>query len=108
TNVPDWILRLNASYKIAAVPGLQLEGHVSHEGKRAVLPDNSVILPAWTRLDVGLRLDTKIANTKTTWALGVDNVVNKSYFKESPYQFSHVYLFPGAPRTLRLSVQIAL
>lgn len=108
TNVPDWILRLNASYKIAAVPGLQLEGHVSHEGKRAVLPDNSVMLPAWTRLDMGLRLDTKIANTKTTWALGVDNVFNKSYFKESPYQFSHVYLFPGAPRTLRLSVQIAL
>lgn len=108
TNVPDWILRLNASYKIAAVPGLQLEGHVSHEGARAVLPDNSIMLPAWTRLDLGLRYDTKIASTKTTWTLGVDNVFNKSYFKESPYQFSHVYLFPGAPRTLRLSVQIAL
>ena len=108
TNVPDWILRLNASYKIASVPGLQLEGHVSHEGARAVLPDNSIMLPAWTRLDLGLRYDTKIASTKTTWALGVDNVFNKSYFKESPYQFSHVYLFPGAPRTLRLSVQIAL
>jgi iron complex outermembrane recepter protein len=34
--------------------------------------------------------------------------MNKSYFKESPYQFSHAYLFPGAPRTARLSVQIAL
>lgn len=108
TNVPDWILRLNASYKIAAVPGLQLEGHISHEGARAVLPDNSIMLPAWTRLDLGLRYDTKIANTQTTWALGVDNVFNKSYFKESPYQFSHAYLFTGAPRTLRLSVQIAL
>lgn len=108
TNVPDWILRLNASYKIASVPGLQLEGHISHEGARAVLPDNSIMLPAWTRLDLGLRYDSKIANTKTTWALGVDNVFNKSYFKESPYQFSHAYLFTGAPRTLRLSVQIAL
>ena len=108
TNVPDWILRLNASYKIAAIPGLQLEGHVSHEGARAVLPDNSIMLPAWTRLDLGLRYDTKIANTKTTWALGLNNVFNKSYFKESPYQFSHAYLFTGAPRTLRLSVQIAL
>ena len=108
TNVPDWILRLNASYKIAAVPGLQLEGHLSHEGARAVLPDNSIMLPAWTRLDLGLRYDTKIANTKTTWALAVDNVFNKSYYKESPYQFSHAYLFTGAPRTMRLSVQIAL
>lgn len=108
TNVPDWILRLNAAYKISAVPGLQLEGHISHEGARAVLPDNSIMLPAWTRLDLGLRYDTKIANTQTTWALGVDNVFNKSYFKESPYQFSHAYLFTGAPRTLRLSVQIAM
>ena len=108
TNVPDWILRLNASYKIAAVPGLQIEGHISHEGARAVLPDNSIMLPAWTRLDLGLRYTTTIANTKTTWALGVDNVFNKSYFKESPYQFSHAYLFTGAPRTVRLSVQIAL
>ena len=108
TNVPDWILRLNASYKIAAVPGLQIEGHISHEGTRAALPDNSIMLPAWTRLDLGLRYNTTIANTKTTWALGVDNVFNKSYFKESPYQFSHAYLFTGAPRTVRLSVQIAL
>ena len=108
TNVPDWILRLNAAYKITAVPGLQVEGHISHEGARAILPDNSIMLPAWITLDLGLRYDTKIGNTKTSWTLGVDNVLNKSYYKESPYQFSHAYLFPGAPRTVRLSVQIAL
>lgn len=108
TNVPDWVLRLNAAYKITAVPGLQVTAHISHEGKRAVLPDNSVNIPAWTRLDVGASYSTKIANTQTTWSFGVDNVMNKSYYKESPYQFGHVYLFPGAPRTARLSVQIAL
>ena len=108
TNVPDWVLRLNATYKIAAIPGLQLNGHISHEGKRAVLPDNSITIPAWTRLDLGASYSTKISNTATTWSFGVDNVMNKSYYKESPYQFGHVYLFPGAPRTARLSVQIAL
>ena len=108
TNVPDWVLRLNASYKVAAVPGLQINGHLSHEGKRAVLPDNSINIPAWTRLDLGASYSTKIANTPTIWSFGVDNVMNKNYFKESPYQFGHAYLFPGAPRTARLSVQIAL
>ena len=108
TNVPDWILRLNAAYKITTVPGLELNGHLSHEGKRAVLPDNSVNIPAWTRLDLGASYVTKIGNNKTTLSFGVENVLNKSYFKESPYQFSHVYLFPGAPRTARLSVQIEL
>jgi iron complex outermembrane recepter protein len=108
TNVPDWVLRLNAAYKVTAVPGLQINAHISHEGKRAVLPDNSVNIPAWTRLDLGASYSTKIRNTPTTWSFGVDNVLNKSYYKESPYQFGHAYLFPGAPRTARLSVQIAL
>jgi iron complex outermembrane receptor protein len=108
TNVPDWILRLNAAYKITAVPGLALNAHLSHEGKRAVLPDNSINIPAWTRLDLGASYVTKVGNSKTTWSFGIENVLNKSYFKESPYQFSHVYLFPGAPRTARLSVQIDL
>ncbi len=69
----------------------------SHEGKRAVLLDNSINTPAWTRLDLGASYVTKIGNSKATWSFGVENVVTKSYFKESPYQFSHVYLFPSAP-----------
>lgn len=108
TNVPSYIVRLNTTYKVATVPGLKLEGRLSHEGKRAVLPDNSIMLPAWTRLDLGLSYDTKVADTKTIWSLGVSNVLNKNYFKESPYQFSHAYLFAGAPRTLRLSLQVSL
>ena len=40
-----------------------------------------------------------------TWSLTVDNVANRRYFKESPYQYGHVYLFPGAPRTVKLAVQ---
>ena len=85
-----------------------MNAHLSHEGKRAILPDNSVSIPAWTRLDLGASYVTKIGNMPAIWSFGVENVMNKSYFKESPYQFSHVYLFPGAPRTARLSVQIAL
>lgn len=108
TNVPNWILRINAAYKVTAIAGLTLNAHLSHEGKRAVLPDNSVSIPAWTRLDLGASYVTKIGSMPATWSLGIENVMNKSYFKESPYQFSHVYLFPGAPRTARLSVQIAL
>lgn len=108
TNVPNWILRMNAAYKITAIAGLTLNAHLSHEGKRAVLPDNSVSIPAWTRLDLGASYVTKIGSMPATWSIGIENVMNKSYFKESPYQFSHVYLFPGAPRTARLSVQIAL
>jgi iron complex outermembrane recepter protein len=105
-NVPSWIARLNGEYLVSAVPGLAVQAHVSHEGRRAVLADNSINLPAWTRLDLGVRYDTRLASTQTTWKLGIDNVLNQRYFNESPNQFSHVYLFTAAPRTVRLALQV--
>jgi iron complex outermembrane receptor protein len=85
-----------------------LLGQLSHEGRRAVLPDESIMLPAWTRFDTALRYETQLGGTATTWTLGIDNIANKRYWKESPLQFGHVYLYPGAPRTLRLTFTAAL
>lgn len=107
-NVPNLVLRAQAAYKLASVPGLELLGQLSHEGGRAVLADESVMLPAWTRFDAALRYESKVAGHPTTWTLGIDNIADKRYWKESPFQFGHAYLFPGAPRTLRLSVTAAL
>jgi len=108
TNVPKEVLRAQAAYRFASVPGLELAGQLSYEGRRNVLPDGSIRLPSWTRLDAVLRYDTKLAGMATSWTLAVDNLFDRRYWKESPYQFSHVYLFPGAPRTLRLGVSIAM
>jgi iron complex outermembrane recepter protein len=107
-NVPKVVARAQAGWKFASVPGLELQGQLSHEGSRSVLLDESITLPAWTRFDAALRYERKLDGTATTWTLGVDNVANKRYWKESPFQFGHVYLYPGAPRTLRLSVTAAL
>jgi len=105
TNVPSWVLRANASHALAVLPGLRLGVHVSHEGRRSVLPDATVQLPSWTRVDASLRYQTRIQNHPATWTLAVDNLLGRSYFKESPYQYGHIYLFPAAPRTLRLALE---
>lgn len=107
-NVPDWTARARAGWRVASVPGLELQGQLSHEAKRSVLPDASIQLPAWTRLDAALRYEAKMGSTATTWTLGIDNLLDKRYWKESPYQFGHVYLYPGAPRTLRLAFSASL
>ena len=73
-----------------------------------MLPDGSIQLPSWTRFDAALRYDTKLNNVNTSWTVGVENLADRSYWKESPYQFGHVYLFPGAPRTLRLAFTASL
>ncbi|MGV3571659.1 MAG: TonB-dependent siderophore receptor [Ramlibacter sp.] len=107
-NVPDHALRASAGYRVAALPGLSLRGSLSHEGRRAVLADNSVRLPSWTRVDAALRYERRVGTTATTWTVGMDNVFDRRYWKESPYQFGHVYLYPGAPRTLRVAFHAEL
>ncbi|MBB3637282.1 TonB-dependent siderophore receptor [Variovorax atrisoli] len=108
TNVPKQVLRAQTAYRFASVPGLEVAGQLSYEGRRNVLPDGSVTLPSWTRVDAVLRYDTKLRGANASWTLSVDNLFDRRYWKESPYQFGHVYLFPGAPRTLRLGLSIAL
>jgi iron complex outermembrane receptor protein len=107
-NVPGRVVRASVAYRVDALPGLRAEARASHEGRRSVLPDESIMLPSWTRFDAALRYETKVAGAATTWTLGIDNLADKRYWKESPYQFGHVYLYPGAPRTFRLSVTAAL
>ncbi|HZT56862.1 MAG TPA: TonB-dependent siderophore receptor [Burkholderiaceae bacterium] len=108
TNVPERTLKLQAGYDVAAVRGLNLQAGLTHEGARMVLPDNSATIPAWTRVDAALRYETKLAGAQTTWRAGIDNLFDKRAWRESPYEFSHVYLYPLAPRTLRVSLQIDL
>ncbi len=108
TNVPARTLRLQASYDVASVPGLNLQTKLSYESRRMVLPDNSATIPGVTRVDAALRYATKVAGTMTTWRAGIDNLFDKRAWRESPYEFSHVYLYPLAPRSLRLAVQVDL
>jgi iron complex outermembrane recepter protein len=107
-NVPSVIARANAGYRFASLPGLAANAHLSHEGKRSVLPDGSITLPAWTRVDAGLSYGHKLAAAQATWTLGIDNLFNKQFFKESPYQFGHVYLFPQQERTVRIGLNVSL
>jgi len=106
TNVPARTLKLQAAYDVATVPGLNLQATLQHESNRMVLPDNSASIPAYTVVDAALRYEAKIANARWAWRAGIDNLFDKRAWRESPYQFSHVYLYPLAPRTIRLSVQV--
>ena len=104
----DLSARLGASYYVGAVPGLALQGAASYESSREVLPDNSISIPSVTRFDLGARMERRISGVAWTLRAGVDNVFDHRAWRESPYEFSHVYLFPLAPRTFRVSLQADL
>jgi iron complex outermembrane receptor protein len=107
-NVPRSVVRASAGWNVPAVPGLQLRAQLSHEGRRSVLADGSIELPGWTRVDAAAHYQTRMGHTPLRWTVGVDNLLGRRYWRESPFQFGHVYLYPGAPRTVRLSVTASL
>ncbi|PIT74749.1 TonB-dependent siderophore receptor [Limnohabitans sp. G3-2] len=104
-NVPKYTLRALAQYRFADVPGLRTSLRLSHEGARRVTEDGSINLPSWTTLDFAAHYDTRIEGTRTQWTLAIDNLADRHYWRESPKQFGHYYLYPGAPRTLRMGVK---
>ena len=104
--MPAFTLNLQAAYDVAALPGLNLQAAVTQQGSRVVLPDNSASIPGYARVDAGLRYETRLAAAQTTWRAGIDNLFDKRAWRESPFQFSHAYLFPLAPRAVRLSMQV--
>lgn len=107
-NVPETVIKLQARQSLAALPGLQLQAGIAHEGRRMVLLDNSLSIPSWTRLDLGARYDQALGRQLLIWRVGVDNATNRRAWKESPFQYEHVYLYPMAPRTWRASVEWVL
>jgi iron complex outermembrane receptor protein len=107
-NVPTYVVRGMAEYRYSTLPGLRTGVRLSHEGERNVTETGDIKLPAWTTFDATAHYDTKVNNMASTWTLAVDNLVNKQYWRESPKQYDHYYLYPGAPRTLRASVQFRL
>ncbi len=107
-NVPSRTLRLMAGHDVGALPGLNLQGWLVYEGDRTLLPAaDSPRIGGWARVDLAARYTQRLdGNTLLTWRAGVDNAFDRRAWRESPYQYGHIYLYPMAPRTLRASVQV--
>lgn len=105
TNVPRHAVKARITHDLAALPSLQLQAGVVHEGEREVLPDNSLPSAGWTRVDLGARWAMRAAGADLVLRVGLDNATDARAWRETPYQFGHVYLFPLAPRNWRASLQ---
>ena len=107
-NVPDSTLRAGADYKTPWLVGFDLKGRVSYEGERAVTADNTLVLPGWVRWDAGVGYATKIRTVPIKIDLWVQNLTDNNYWRESPTQYGHIYLYPGEERTYILSAQLEI
>jgi iron complex outermembrane receptor protein len=110
TNVPERSLRLRVGHDLAALPGLNTFAALTAESERNVLPGNDDLhIGGWARIDVGASYQQRLdSGGRLIWRAGVDNVADRRAWQESPYQFSHAYLYPMTARTWRLSLQADL
>ena len=106
-NVPRQLLRAQAQYRWSLLPGLRTRLQLSHEGKRPVTEDGTLQLPSWTTLDAAAHYEHRVQGLNLRWTLAIDNLTDRSYWRESPKQFGHYYLYAGTPRTLRTSLNLA-
>ena len=104
-NVPALVVRAAAEYRWVQVPGLRTSVRLSHEGQRDLMEGGTMTLPAWTTADLTAHFSTKLSGQDTEWTMALENATNKAYWRESPKQFGHYYLYAGAPRNLRISIR---
>ncbi|MEJ7804954.1 MAG: TonB-dependent siderophore receptor [Telluria sp.] len=93
-----------AEYSVPSVAGLKLNGVWTYSGKKAFDASNAVFVPGYNVLELGAAYATRIGGVSTVIRFNVYNVADKFYWRDVTPELGG-YLFPGAPRTARLSAQ---
>lgn len=104
TNVPRLKSSVYLDYALAQVRGLHLNGSWQYAASKAFSPDNSVTVPGYQVLNLGARYAAQFGGTATTLRFNVDNALDKFYWRDVTQALGG-YLFPGAPRTYKVSAQ---
>jgi iron complex outermembrane recepter protein len=104
TNVPAFKQTTVLEYAVPAVTGLKVNGIWHYSGKKAFDPENSTFVPGYSVFDIGTAYATRLGGVRTTIRANVHNVTDKFYWRDVTPLLGG-YLFPGAPRTLRVSAQ---
>ncbi|MDT0139523.1 TonB-dependent siderophore receptor [Acidovorax sp. PRC11] len=98
--VPDRTFNLGLDWDTPWVPGLSLNGRVIHTSSVYADAANRLRVGNWTRLDIGARYATRVANKPVVFRASLENAFDKNYWVVSNY------VTVGAPRTLMLSAAV--
>jgi iron complex outermembrane receptor protein len=101
--VPDVQANLWVEWDTPGVEGLTLTSGAIYTASQYVTQANTQALDAWTRIDVGVRYATRIAERPTTLRAAVQNVLDREYWSGVA---SYGAFSQGSPRTLLLSATI--
>lgn len=104
-NVPRLRGSVQASWAVPGVEGLALLGGAQYSARKYADRIGEVDVGGYTVYNLGARYAVRLGSVPTTWWLSVDNLTDKFYWRDTGDYLGDVYLFPGAPRSARLSVR---
>ncbi|MCO8167255.1 TonB-dependent siderophore receptor [Pseudomonas sp. 21LCFQ02] len=104
-NVPKYRASLQADYALP-IPGLALLGGMQYSASKFADRQGQVNVNDYALFNVGGRYSTRLSGYDTVWRLSVDNLFDKRYWRDVGEYLGDDYLFPGAPRTARLSATV--
>nr|WP_236610774.1 TonB-dependent receptor [Verminephrobacter aporrectodeae] len=104
--VPRLQANLGAQWELPGLPGLAVDGRLVHTGASYANATNTLKVPGWSRLDVGVRYLREVQGRLVTLRARVDNLTNRSYWASSGGYPGWGYLVLGAPRTLSISASV--
>jgi len=101
--VPEFAANANIEWDVGFLPGLTLNGRVTHTGEQQANAANTLQLDSWTVLDLGARYVFAAGDAPVTLRLALDNVTDEAYWA-SAFDAFNPALLQGAPRTFKASV----
>lgn len=100
SNAPRWQVVGNASYRVPALPGLQLHGGLRYFGASFVADDNRLTVPGRTVVDAGFSHDFRLRGQDLTLIGNLHNVFNRKYWASGGWSAGNV----GEARNLSLTL----
>jgi iron complex outermembrane receptor protein len=101
-NAPEHSASLWSTVDLAGpLDGLSVGLGAQHIGKRAGNTDNSIFLPAYTRLDANLSYTIKAPSGPIRAQLNLLNLTDERYYDSGG---GFIPIYPGAPRTITASL----
>ena len=95
---------LGTEWDVPQLQGVTLSGTLIHTSQQYANSSNSLKLPSWTRLDLGVQYQMPWKENQITWRAGIENVTDAKYWQTIGKD--NGYLTQGDPRTLRLSMTV--
>ncbi len=104
--VPRTQANVGVEWDVPGVTGLAIDGRVVYTAASYADATNTLAVPSWTRLDLGVRYAVDVQARPVTLRARVDNAANRSYWSSVGGYPDAGYLVLGAPRSVSLTASV--